>query len=54
MFPPASEVQSSPLASMNHPAKGRRAKRELLGWKETPIARLAEWSERMLKRHEQT
>jgi hypothetical protein len=34
--------------------KGRQTKRELLGWKETPIARLTRWSERMLMRREQT
>jgi hypothetical protein len=39
---------------MDHPMKGRRTKRELLGWKEMPIARLARWSEKMPKRHEQT
>jgi hypothetical protein len=47
-FPLALEAQSSPSALTNHPAKGRRTKREPLGWKETPIARLAGWSERML------
>jgi hypothetical protein len=46
-FPPALEAQSSPSALTNHPAKGRQTKRELLGWKETPIARLVGWAERM-------
>jgi hypothetical protein len=39
---------------MNHPTKERWTKRELLGWKEMPIAWLIGWSERMSKRHEQT
>jgi hypothetical protein len=53
-FPSASEAQSLPSAPLNHIAKGRRTKRELLGWKETPIAWLAGWSERMPKRRKQT
>jgi hypothetical protein len=32
---------------MNHPAKGRWTKREVLGWKEMPITWLAGWSERI-------
>jgi hypothetical protein len=52
VFPSASKVLSSPSAPMNHPAKGRRTKSELLGWKETSIAWLTGWSERMLKMHE--
>jgi hypothetical protein len=47
-FPLALEVQSSPSATTIHPVKGRRPKRELLVWKETPIAWLVGWSERML------
>jgi hypothetical protein len=52
-FPLALEAQSSPSAPMNHPTKGRQTKGELLRWKETPIAQLTGWSERMSKRHEQ-
>jgi hypothetical protein len=47
-FPLALEVQSSPSAPTNHPVKGRWTKRKLLRWKETPIAWLIGWSERML------
>jgi hypothetical protein len=48
VFPLALEVQSSPSATTIHPTKGRWPKRELLMWKETPIAWLTGWSERML------
>jgi hypothetical protein len=33
---------------------GRQTKRELPGWKETPIEQLTGWSERMSKRCEKT